>query len=121
MELLLIFAWLVLEISISDSLFAEPVRFEPVEIDLADVRTDRVIGDKYERLAFERVVRNRKERLYTSKVGYLIDINETNDIFSGHYEIQYILFLVTIIFVIMLTACHFGNILELNSFFRKYT
>ena len=30
MDLLLIFVWLVVEISFSDSLFAEPVRFEPV-------------------------------------------------------------------------------------------
>ena len=37
MELLFIFAWLVFEISFSDSLVAEPVRFEPVEIDLTDV------------------------------------------------------------------------------------
>ena len=37
MELLLIFAWLVLEISFSYSLFSESVRFEPVEIDLADL------------------------------------------------------------------------------------
>ena len=64
-------------------------------------------------------MRNRKERMYASKVDYLIDINETNDIFSGHYEIQTILFLVTIIFVIMLTICYFGNILRLNSHFQK--
>ena len=38
-------------------------------------------------------------------------------IFYGNYEIQPILFLVTIIFVIMLTAYHFGNILDLNSYF----
>ena len=44
---------------------------------------------------------------YTSKDDYLMDINETNDIFSGQYEFQPILFLITIIFVIMLTACHF--------------
>ena len=44
--------------------------------------------------------------MYVSKVDYLMDINETSDIFSGHYEFQAILFLVTIIFVIMLTACH---------------
>ena len=62
---------------------------------------------------------NRNERLYASKVDYLIDINETNGIFSGHYKIQTILFLLTIIFVIMLTAYHFGNILELNSYFQK--
>ena len=81
--------------------------------------TDRVIGDRYERLALERVMRNRKERMYESKVDYLMDINETNDIFSGHYEIQTILFLVTIIFVIMLTIYHFGNMLGLNSYFQK--
>ena len=119
MELLLIFAWLVLGISFSDSLFAETVRFEPVEIYLADVRIDRVIGDKYERSAFERVMRNRKERMYVSKVDHLMNINETSDICYGHYEIQTILFPVTIIFIIMLTACHFGNMLGLNSYFQK--
>ena len=40
-------------------------------------------------------------------------------IFSGNYEIQTIFFLLTIIFVIMLTAYHFGNILELNSYFQR--
>ena len=108
MELLFIFTWLVLEISFCNSLFAELVRFEPVEIDLTDVGTNRVIGDRYERLAFERVMRNRNERFYANKIDYLIDINETNGIFSGHYEIQTILFVVTIIFVIMLTKCYFG-------------
>ena len=44
-------------------------------------KTDIVIGDRYERLAFERVMRNRKEKMYASKVNYLIDINETNSIF----------------------------------------
>ena len=82
-------------------------------------KTDRVIADRYEKLAFERVLRNRKERMNARKVDYLIDMNETNGIFSGHYEIQTILFLVTIIFVIMLTLCHFGNILELNSYFQR--
>ena len=117
MELLLIFDWLVLEISFSVSLFAESVRFEPVEIDLSDVRTDSIIGDKYERLAFEKVMKNRKERMYASKDDYLMYINETNDIFSGQYEFQPILFLITIIFAIMLTACHFENMLGLNSYF----
>ena len=42
-----------------------------------------------------------------------------NDIISGYYEFQTILFQVTIIFVIMLTACHFGNILRLYSHFQK--
>ena len=78
-----------------------------------------VIGDIYERLVFERIMRNRKERMYASKVDYLIDMNESNGIFAGHYEIQIILFQVTIIFVIMLTAYHFGNILELNCYFQR--
>ena len=38
-------------------------------------------------------------------------------IFSDNYENQTILFLVTIIFVIILTAYHFEKILELNSYF----
>ena len=80
----------------------------------------RVIGDKYERLAFDRVMTNRNERMYASKVDYLMDINETSDMFSGHYEFQTILFPVTIIFVIMLIACHSGRILGLNSYSQKY-
>ena len=95
-----------------DSLFVEPVRFESVEI-------DRVMGDKYERLAFDRVMRNRNERMYASKIDYLMNTSEINDIFSGHYEFQTIWFLATIIFIIMLTACYLGNILRLNSHFQK--
>ena len=57
--------------------------------------------------------------MYASKVDYLMDINETNDIFSGHHEFQTILFLITIIFVNMLTAYNFGNMLGLNSYFQK--
>ena len=82
-------------------------------------KIDLVIGDRYERLAYERVIRNRNEMFYARKDDYLIDMNETNNIFSGHYEIQTILFLVIIIFVIMLTAYHFGNILELKLLFSK--
>ena len=33
------------------------------------------------RLAFKRVMRNRKERFYASKVDNMININEINDIF----------------------------------------
>ena len=29
------------------SLYAEPVQYDPVEIDLVDIKTDKVIGDKY--------------------------------------------------------------------------
>ena len=44
-------------------------------------KTDIVIGNRYGKLAFERVMINRKERFYTSKVDYLININEIQDIF----------------------------------------
>ena len=44
-------------------------------------KTVIVIGDRYESLAFERVMRNRKEMFHASKVDYLININEINDIF----------------------------------------
>ena len=84
-----------------------------------DVETDRVIGDKYERLAFNRVMRKRNERMCASKFDYLLDINETSDIFSGHYEFQTILFLATIIFIIMLIASHSGRILGLTSHFQN--
>ena len=39
--------------------------------------------------------------------------------FSGNYEIQTILFSVTINFVIMLIAYHVGNILELYFLFQR--
>ena len=44
-------------------------------------KTDIVIGNIYERLAFERVMKNRKGMFYASKVDYLININEIHDIF----------------------------------------
>ena len=62
---------------------------------------------------------NRNERMYASKFDYLMDINETSDIISDHDEFQTILFMATILFVIMLTVCHFGNIVGLNSHFQK--
>ena len=39
------------------SLCAEPIKYDPVEIDLVDIKTDKVIGDTYQRLAFKRVNR----------------------------------------------------------------
>ena len=101
------------------SLFAEPVKYDPVEIDLVDVKTDRVIGDKYERLAFKRVMRNRDERIYANKIDYLMDTNDASDVFSGHNKYQTILFIVIIIFVIILKTYHFGKFLGLNSHFQK--
>ena len=35
------------------SLYEAPVKYDPVEIDLVDVKTDKVIGETYERLAFQ--------------------------------------------------------------------
>ena len=81
MELLLLLAWLVLGNSSSKPLVKESIRFEPVEIDLMNEKTDIVIGNRYERLAFERAMRNRKGMFYASKVDYLININEIHDIF----------------------------------------
>ena len=94
----------------SVSLYAEPVKYDPVEIDLVDVKTDKVIGDTYERLAFKRIMKNRDNRLYANKIDYLMNTNEASDVFSGHNKYQ------TIIFVVMLIAYHFGKFLGLNSF-----
>ena len=86
-----------------------------VKIDLVDSKTDRVIGDRYKRLAFDKVMRNRKERWYVGKTDSMTDItdlNDTSEIFSG--QIQIILLLVIIIVGIIHTTYHFGNILESN-------
>ena len=50
----------------------------------------------------------------------MTDITETSDIFSGHYKIQIIMFLVTVTVVTMNTTYHFGTILESNSYFTEY-
>ena len=84
-------------------------------------KTDRVIRDRYEKLALDKVMRNRKERQYVGKDDSMTDmtnITEKSDIFSGHYEIQIILFLITIIVVAMHTTYHFGIILESNSYLQ---
>ena len=85
-------------------------------------KTDRVIRDRYERLALDKVMRNRRERQYVGKDDSMTDmtnITETSDIFSGHYEIQIILFLVTVIVVTIHTTYHFGTILESNSYLQN--
>ena len=42
------------EVKVRDiSLYEEPVKYDPVEIDLVDIKTDKVIGDTYQRLAFK--------------------------------------------------------------------
>ena len=100
-------------------LYAEPVKYDPVEIDLVDIKTDKVIGGTYERLAFKRVMKNIDNRLYVNKIGYRMDTNEASDVFSDHNKYQTILFIVIIIFVVMLIACLFGKFLGLNSHFQK--
>ena len=46
------------------SLYAEPVKYDPVEIDLVYIKTDKVIGDTYQRLTFKRVMKSRDNRIY---------------------------------------------------------
>ena len=101
------------------SLNAEPVKYDPVEIDLVDIKTNKVIGDTYQRLAFKRVMKNRDNRLYVNKIDYLMNTNEASDIFSGQNKYQTILFILIFIFVIILIICLFGKILGLNSHFQK--
>ena len=48
----------------------------------------------------------------------MTDMTEASDIFSGHHEIQIILFLITIIVVAMHTTYHLGIILESNSYLQ---
>ena len=49
----------------------------------------------------------------------MTDITKTSNIFSGHYEIQIILFLVIIIVITMHTTYHFGTILESNFYLQN--
>ena len=101
------------------SLYEEPVKYDPVEIDLVDVKTEKVIGETYERLAFKRVMKNRESRLYANKIDYLMDTNDASNVFSGHNKYRTILFIGIIIFVIMLIVCLFGKFLGLNSHFQN--
>ena len=98
------------------SLYAEPGKYDPVEIDLVDIKTDKVIGDTYQRLAFKRVMKNRDSRIYAKKIDYMMD---TSDVFSSHNKYQTILFILIFIFVIILIICLFGKFLGLNSHFQK--
>ena len=78
MELLLLLAWLVLRNSSSKPLVKESVRFDSIEIDLVNGKTDRVIGDRYEKLALDKVMRNRKERQCVHKGDSMIDMTDLN-------------------------------------------
>ena len=93
--------------------------YDPVEIDLVDIKTDKVIGDTYQRLAFKRVMKNRDNRLYANKIDYMMDTNDASDVFSGHNKYQTILFILIFIFVFILIICLFGKFLGLNSHFQK--
>ena len=101
------------------SLYSEQVKYDPVEIDLVDIKTDKVIGDTYQRLTFKRVMKNRDNRLYANKIDYMMDTNDASDVFSGHNKYQTILFILLFIFVIILIICLFGKFLGLNSHFQK--
>ena len=101
------------------SLYAEPVKYDPVEIDLVDIKTDKVIGDTYQRLAFKRVMKNRDNRIYANKINYMMDTNDASDVFSGHNKYQTILFILIFIFIVTLIICLFGKHLGLNSHFQK--
>ena len=65
-------------------------------------------------------MRNRKERQYVGKDDSMTDITRTSDIFSGHYEIQIILFLVTVIVVTMHTIYYFWNHFGIKLLFTEY-
>ena len=76
MELLLLLAWLVLGNSSSKTLVKELVWFDPIEIDLVNGKTDRVIRDRYEKLALDKVMRNRKERQCVDKDDSMTDMTD---------------------------------------------
>ena len=101
------------------SLYADPVKYDPVEIDLVDIKTDKVIGDTYQRLTFKRVMENRDNRIYANKIYFMMDTNDASDVFSGHNKYQTILFILIFIFVVILIICLFGKYLGLNSHFQK--
>ena len=91
------------------SLYAEPVKYDPVEIDLVDIKTDKVIEDTYQKLAFRRVMKNRDNRLYANKTDYLMDTNKASDVFSGHNKYQTTLFILIFIFAIILIIIFLVN------------
>ena len=108
------------EVKVRDiSLYEEPVKYDPVEIDLVDIKTEKVIGDTYQRLAFKRVMENRDNRIYANKIDYMMDTNDASDVFSGHNKYQTILFILIFLFIVILIICIFGKYLGLNSHFQK--
>ena len=91
------------EVKVRDiSFYEEPVKYDPIEIDLVDIKTDKVIGDTYQRLAFKRVMENRDNRIYANKIDYMMDTNDASDVFSGHNKYETILFILIFIFIVIL-------------------
>ena len=78
MELLLLLAWLVLGNSSGKPLVIESVLFYPVEIKLVNGKTDRLIRDRYEKLALDKVMRNKKERHCVDKDDSMTDMTDLN-------------------------------------------
>ena len=108
------------EVKVRDiSLYEEPVKYDPIEINLVDIKTDKVIGDTYQRLAFKRAMGNRDNRIYANKIDYMMDTNDASDVFSGHNKYQTIFFILIFIFIVILIICLFGKYLGLNSHFQK--
>ena len=108
------------EVKVRDiPLYEEPVKYDPIEINLVNIKTDKVIGDTYQRLAFKRVMENRDNRIYANKIDYMMDTNDASDVFSGHNKYQTILFILIFIFIVILIICLFGKYLGLNSHFQK--
>ena len=101
------------------SLFTEPIKYDPIEIYLVDIQTQRVIGDRYEGLAFERVMKNRDKRMYANKIDYMMDTNEATDIFSGNNKYQTIFIILIFIVMFIIIICLFGKLLGLSSHFQK--
>ena len=64
--------------SFSKPLVKELVCFDPIEIDLVNGKTDRVIRDRYEKLALDKVMRNRKERQCVDKDDSMTDLTDLN-------------------------------------------
>ena len=77
------------EVKVRDiSLYEEPVKYDPIEINLVDIKTDKVIGDTYQRLAFKRVMENRDNRIYANKIDYMMDTNDASNVFLAIINIK---------------------------------
>ena len=99
------------EVKVRDiSLYEEPVKYDPIEINLVDIKTDKVIGDTYQRLAIKRVMENRDNRIYANKIDYMMDTNNASDVFSGHNKYKTILFILIFYFYSYINNMFFWQI-----------